>query len=81
MKGLFHRIVKTLFGKCIILLTLYPIYKISDWSKFKELAVDPKRLKFVLGRVENIFRKCWLPAFSPFSKIFSKLSLLMVIKS
>ena len=40
-----------------------------------------EKLKFGLGRVESIVRKrenagyqrkCWLPAFSPFPKMFSK---------
>ena len=33
------------------------------------------KLKFALGRVENIvqkIRKCWFPAFSPFPTMFSK---------
>ena len=38
-----------------------PDSKISDWSKFKALADDKinvtKKLKFVLGRVENIVGK------------------------
>ena len=38
-----------------------PNNKISDWSKFKAIADDKinvtEKLKFVLGRVENIVRK------------------------
>ena len=42
------------------------------------------KLNFVSGRVENIVgkrRKCWLPAFSPFPKMFSKGILHGVVKS
>ena len=34
-----------------------------------------EKLKFILGKVENIVgkgEKCWLPAFSPFPTMFSK---------
>ena len=48
-----------------------------DWSKFKAFAdskiILTQKLKFVLGRVENIVgkRKCWLAAFSSLPTIFS----------
>ena len=65
-----------------------PKDKILDWSKLKAFADDKinvtKKLKFVVGWVENIVgkrRKCWLPAFSPFPTMFSKGYFLMVIKS
>ena len=49
-----------------------------DLSRFKALADDEmnvtKKMKFVLGMVENILGKGWLPAFSPFPKMFSKAS-------
>ena len=42
-----------------------------------------QKLKFTLGRIENTVgkRKCWLPAFPPFSTMFSKGYFLSVIKS
>ena len=43
-----------------------------------------RKLKFVLGRVEKHCgkrRKCWLPAFSPFSTMFSKGFFSKVVKS
>ena len=56
-----------------------PINKILNWSKFKALADDKinvtLELKLVFRWVENIFgkgKKCWLPAFFPFPKMFSK---------
>ena len=65
-----------------------PNDKILDQSKLKEFADDKVnvtlKIKFVLGRVENIVgkrRKCWLPAFSPFATMFSKGFLYRVIKS
>ena len=55
-----------------------PNNKILDVPK--EFADDKiiltKKLKFMLGRVENIVGKkrgeCWLPAFFPFPTMFSK---------
>ena len=51
-----------------------------DFSKLKAFADDninmAEKLKFVFGRVENRLgkrRKCWLPAFSPFPTLFSKI--------
>ena len=62
--------------------------KILDWSKLKAIADDKvnvtEKLKFVLGRVENIVgkgEKCWLPAFSCFSTMFSKGFWYRVLKS
>ena len=56
-----------------------PNDNISDWSQLEAFADGkikvPKKLKFVAGRVENIVRigeKCWLQAFFPFRKMFSK---------
>ena len=55
-----------------------PNNNILDWSKLKAFA-DVKiyvteKLKFVLGKVENIMgkgEKGWLPAFSSFPTLFS----------
>ena len=65
-----------------------PSDKILDWSKFKVFADNKigvnEKLKCGLGRVENIVekkRKCWLPAFSPFSTMFSKGLLLKIVES
>ena len=58
-----------------------------DWSRFKELADKinvTEKLKFVLGRGRKHSgkkRKCRLPAFTPFSTMFSKGFFPMVIKS
>ena len=53
--------------------------KILDLSKLKTFAEKKikvaTKLKVGYGRLENIVRKCWLPAFSPFSKMFSKFPL------
>ena len=56
-----------------------PNGKSSDCIKFKALEDDQinvgYKLKTVYGRVENIKgtgEKFWLPAFSPFSTMFSK---------
>ena len=43
-----------------------------------------EKLKFLLKQVENIVgkgEKCWLPAFSPFLTVFSKVFFSKVIKS
>ena len=57
-----------------------PNDKFLDWSKLKALADDKinvtKKLKFILGRVENIR----LPAFSPFPIMFSKDLFVRVVK-
>ena len=65
-----------------------PNDKFLDWSKLKAVADDisnvPEKLKFVLGRVENIVGKeenAGLPAFSPFSTMFSKAFIYRVVKS
>ena len=57
-------------------------------TKFKDFTDDKiivtQKLKLALGRVENILRKgkkCWVPAFSPFSTIFSKAFLSRNVKS
>ena len=57
-------------------------------SKLKAFANDiinvSEKMKFVFGRVENILgkrRKCWLPAFSPFPKMFSETVFPGVVKS
>ena len=57
------------------MLNSLPNDKILDQSRLKAFADDTikvtQKLKFVLGWVENIVgkrRKCWLPAFSPFSQ-------------
>ena len=56
-----------------------PNDKILNSFKFKAFADDKitmtQKLKFVLGRVENIEgkrRKCWLPAFFLFPQCFLK---------
>ena len=52
--------------------------KILDCYKLKAFADGKinvtKKTEFILGMVENIIgnRKCWLPAFSPFPRLFSK---------
>ena len=61
------------------LLNSLPNNKILDLSKFKAFA-DAKisitqKLKFSVGKSRKHCgkrRKCWLPAFSPFSTMFSK---------
>ena len=57
-------------------------------TKLKPFADDKiivtQKLKFVLGRVENVVgkrRKCWFPAFSPFSTMFSKAFFAVDVKS
>ena len=74
--------------KDILTFNPLPDDKILDWSKLKALAYDKKKnvtkkLKFVLGMVENMRRrrKCWLPAFSPFFTMFSKGFFFRVVKS
>ena len=68
-----------------------PNDKILNWFKLKAFADDKinvtQILKFVLKMVENIGRKhygkrrkCWLPAFYPFTTIFSKAFFLRVVK-
>ena len=62
-----------------------PNNKFLDWSKLKAFADEKfnitQTLKFVLGRVENFVRKCWLPPFSPFPTMFSKGYYLRVVKT
>ena len=62
-----------------------PNDKILNQSNSKDFADDKievtEKLDFVLGRVEKIVRKCWLPAFSPFPTLFSKGCFLRVVKS
>ena len=60
-------------------LILLPDDKISSLSKLKALADDDfsgaQMVRCFCYRVENIVekrRKCWLPAFSPFPTMFSK---------
>ena len=55
-----------LFQTVIVVFSTFnslPIGEILDWSKLKAFADDKinvtKELKFVLGREENIVRKCW----------------------
>ena len=62
-------------------------HQFLDWSKLKELEDDKilitEKIKFLLGRVENILGKgdkCWSPAFSPFPIMFSKGLCLRVVK-
>ena len=61
-----------------------PNDKILNRSKLKAFADNKinvtETLKFVLRWVENIVRKCWLPAFSPFPTMFSKGFVIRVIK-
>ena len=42
--------------------------------------MNPKR-NFLLGRIENIVGKCWLPALSPFPTMISKASISGTLKS
>ena len=65
-----------------------PNDEISDRLKFKAFADNKinvtEKLKFVLGKGKKHFekrRKCWLPAFSPFPTMFSKVFSFRVIKS
>ena len=64
---------------------IYPIFnslpnnKITHWFKLKALADNKltmnQKLDFVFGKGRKHCgkrRKCWLPAFSPFPKMFSK---------
>ena len=60
----------------------------SLWSKFKVFADDEiyvtEKLKFCFEKGRKHHgkrRKCWLPAFSPFSMMFSKDSFIRVVKS
>ena len=79
---------KGLRGDQTCLLNSLPNDKIFDWSKLKTFADDiikkPKMMIFVFDRIENVageMPKSWLPAFSPFSSIFSKGFLLGVAKN
>ena len=63
----------------LLLSNSLPNDKFLGKSKFKGSADGntnvTQKLKFILGRVENIVgkkRKYWLPAFSPFPTMFSK---------
>ena len=65
-----------------------PNDKVFDQFKFKELADDKinenKKIEICFGNGRKHFRKrrkCWLSTFSPFPTMFSKASLLRVIKS
>ena len=60
-----------------------PNYKFWDVTKLKAFADDKLKVAkmtiFLLERAENTWgkrRKCWLPAFSPFPTVFSKVLLL-----
>ena len=62
--------------------------KILDWSKLKAFAdnktnvTEKTEICFGKGRKHSgKRRKCWLPAFSPFSTMFSKGFFLGVVKS
>ena len=73
---------------CIItILNPLPNNKILDLSKSKAFADDKinvtEKVKFVLESIKKHCekrRKCWLPAFSPFSTMFSNVFLLSVVK-
>ena len=61
-------------------LTIYQNDKVLERTKLKASADDilyvAKKTISVLDRIENIVgkrRKCWLPAFSPFPTMFSKI--------
>ena len=64
-----------------------PSSKIFDQSKFKEFADDKSKvahlIKLACNPVENSGkrRKCWFPAFSPFSTLFSKAFYIRVVKT
>ena len=73
---------------CIMSFNPLPNDKVLDMPKLKAFAhykIDvTKKLKFVLVRVENIVgkgEKWWLPAFSPFSTLFSKGLLYRAVRS
>ena len=62
--------------------------KILDQFRLKKIADDKinliQKLKFVYGWVENIVgkgKKCWLPAFSPFSTMLSEGIYLVIVKT
>ena len=69
----------------LLLVNFVPNDKILDWSKLKGFADEKinvnEIVKFGLGRVENIMRKCWLPAFDPFPQMFPKALCFKGIKS
>ena len=74
----------------IILFNSLPNDKFLDLSKFNAFADNKlntnmtEKLKFSLGRLENILekrRKCRLSAFSPFPNMFSKASFPKGVKS
>ena len=57
-----------------------------DWSKFKapvEDKIDVTQNSICLGKGRKLFwkRRCWLRAFSPLPKMFSKAPFLKVVKS
>ena len=61
---------------------------ILDWTKLKAFSDDEirasQKMKFMTVRVENIAgkgRKCWLSAFSPFPKMFSRAFFLRAVKT
>ena len=65
-----------------------PNDKILDRSKLKAFAEDKlnvvQKLNFFNGRVKSIVgkrRECWLPAFSPFPTMISKVLHIRVVKS
>ena len=63
-------------GLCGKELTLYQTKKFSGSSKFKAIADDKinmtQKVIFFSVQEQNIMGKCWLPAFSPFTTMFSK---------
>ena len=82
------RLQMTNYSKHLICLTSLPNDKIFDLSKLKAFAdnkiIVTQKLKFALwwGRKHcGKRRKCWLPAFSPFSTIFSNGYFFRVVKS
>ena len=84
--------VSVFIAKCAVRINSLPNNKILDWSKLKAFADDKikltKKSKLVSGRVENIVgkgenvvKKCWLPAFSSSPTIFRKRFSVEVVKS
>ena len=73
-------------GAYMFLLTLYQTIKFMTQYKLKALAdekINVTQFETCCLKGRKHFwkrRKCWLPAFSPFLKMFSKVSFLNVIK-
>ena len=57
-------------------------FKLVQIESFRDTKISvTEKLKFIFERMENIVRKCWLPAFSPFPTMISKALCFKVVKS